>query len=263
MRWAPNALWRFGAAAVKHWPASDEKISFEYKVKRFLQGALMSPERAHVYWNGTFSDDEKKELVRLALPGALGKIIAEMSSLPARSDDLTRYTWWDQKYFLADDILVKSDRMSMAHSVEVRPVFLDHRVVEFAATLPARLKIQGATQKVVLRELMKDKLPPAILRHGKIGFDIPAHDWLRGPLRPMLEETLREGLRDYGNLFRSDAIQNLAKQHAAREVNAGYQLWGLLILFQWLKKWKIQATAWSQPGALTPTSAVSLAQTSQ
>lgn len=252
MRWAPNALWRLGAAAVQHWPASDEKISFEYKVKRFLQGALMKPERAHVYWNGTFSDQEKNELVRMSLPGALGKIIAEMPSVSAGTDDLAPYTWWDQKYFLADDILVKSDRMSMAHSVEVRPVFLDHRVVEFAATLPARLKIQGATQKIVLRELMKDKLPPSIFQHGKIGFDIPAHDWLRGPLRPMLEETLRAGVRDYGDIFRGDVISDLAKRHAARQINAGYQLWGLLILFQWMRKWRIQAAATPHPGAFAP-----------
>jgi asparagine synthase (glutamine-hydrolysing) len=254
MRRAPRGLWRFGSSLLKYWPASDEKISFEYKVKRFLQGALMSPERAHVYWNGTFSDEEKSELVRMPLPDSLRTVVGEMSGLPAGSDDLARYTWWDQKYFLADDILVKSDRMSMAHSVEVRPVFLDHRIVEFAATLPARLKIQGAKQKVVLRELMKDKLPPAILKHGKIGFDIPAHDWLRGPLGPMLEATLREGLRNYGDFFRADTIESLAKRHASRQVNAGYQLWGLLILFQWMKKWKIQASAGPQQGALAPTS---------
>ena len=259
MRWAPSVLWRLGASLVRYWPASDEKISFEYKVKRFLQGAVMAPERAHVYWNGTFSDEEKRELLRRELPGALGKILAEIAALPRGSDDLAPYTWWDQKYFLADDILVKSDRMSMAHSVEVRPVFLDHRVVEFASTLPARLKIRGRQQKVVLRELMKDRLPPAIFQHGKIGFDIPAHDWLRGSLRPMLEETLRDGIREYGELFRADVIDSLARRHADRQVNAGYQLWGLLILFQWMKKWKIQAVASSEIPAFTTAKVSSLA----
>jgi asparagine synthase (glutamine-hydrolysing) len=94
-----------------------------------------------------------------------------------------------------------------------------------------------------------DKLPPAILKHGKIGFDIPAHDWLRGPLRPMLEDTLREGVRDYGDVFRGDVINDLAKRHTARQINAGYQLWGLLILFQWMRKWKIQAAATPQAEA--------------
>ena len=259
MRWAPRGLWRLGTSLVKYWPASDEKISFEYKVKRFLEGAQMTPERAHVYWNGTFSDAEKRELLRMELPGTLGKVIKEMTQLPPGSDDLAAFTWWDQKYFLADDILVKSDRMSMAHSVEVRPVFLDHRVVEFAATLPARLKIRGPAQKVVLRELMKDRLPPAILQHGKIGFDIPAHDWLRGALRPMLEETLRQGIHEYGELFRGEVIDTLAKRHASRQINAGYQLWGLLILFQWMKKWNIQAAEPFETRALAPASVGTIA----
>ena len=81
---------------------------------------------------------------------------------------------FDQKYYLADDILVKSDRMSMAHSVEVRPPFLDHRIVEFAAKLLADLKIRGSQQKLVLSELRKDKLPASILAGKKTGFDIPA-----------------------------------------------------------------------------------------
>ena len=78
----------------------------------------------------------------------------------------------------------------MAHSIEVRPPFLDHRIVEFAASLPDHLKVRGKTQKVVLRELMKRKLPASTLRRKKMGFDFPAHEWLRGPLRSLLLDTL-------------------------------------------------------------------------
>ena len=92
--------------------------------------------------------------------------------------------WFDQSYYLPDDILYKCDRMSMAHSLEVRPPFLDHRIVEFAASLPERLKIRGSRQKYLLRELMRDKLPASVLHRKKEGFDIPAHEWLRGVLRP-------------------------------------------------------------------------------
>ena len=74
---------------------------------------------------------------------------------------LNRFLWLDQMYYLPDDILYKSDRMSMAHSLEVRPPFLDHRIVEFAARLPQNLKIRGGAQKFILRELMKDRLPQA------------------------------------------------------------------------------------------------------
>jgi len=130
----------------------------------------------------------------------------------------------------------------MAHSVEVRPPFLDHRIVEFASTLPAWLKIRGMRQKYVLKELMKDKLPPAILSRKKIGLDIPAHEWLRGPLRTMLLETLRAGLKEHSELFHEDVILELVRLHLDRKANLGYHLWGLLILFLWLKEWGIQTS---------------------
>jgi len=177
------------------------------------------------------------------LPVAFHNLLDEVKELPQSGDDLAHFLWFDQKYYLADDILVKSDRMSMAHSVEVRPPFLDHRIVEFAAKLPARLKIRGSQQKLVLSELRKDKLPASILAGKKTGFDIPAHEWLRGPLRPMLVDSLREGIAEYGQLFRGDVIESFVTRHLERKANVGYHLWGLLILFQWMKRWRIQATS--------------------
>jgi len=131
----------------------------------------------------------------------------------------------------------------MAHSVEVRPPFLDHRIVEFAAKLPARLKIRGSQQKLVLSEMRRDKLPASIQEGKKTGFDIPAHEWLRGPLRSMLVESLRNGIAEYGQLFRGDAIEKFMTLHLERKANVGYHLWGLMILFQWMKRWRIQATS--------------------
>ena len=124
------------------WPASNEKISLEYKLKRLLQGSLMPPERAHVYWNGTFSEAEKAALLKVPLPPSAYRCPrpGPRASLPG--DGIAPYLEFDQDYYLPDDILVKSDRMSMAHAVEVRPPFLDHRILEFAATLPSQLKIE-------------------------------------------------------------------------------------------------------------------------
>jgi asparagine synthase (glutamine-hydrolysing) len=133
--------------------------------------------------------------------------------------------------------------MSMAHAVEVRPPFLDHRIVEFAATVPRKLKIRGSQQKIVLRELRKAKLPATIREGKKTGFDIPAHEWLRGTLRSLLLETVREDTGAYGDLFHAAAIDQLAQRHLKRQANIGYHLWGLLILFQWTKKWEIQTSA--------------------
>jgi asparagine synthase (glutamine-hydrolysing) len=247
VRMLPRSLLRVALRVVRYWPVSDDKISLEYKVKRFLEGALMSPARAHVYWNGTFSDAEKRALVTQPLPPTFKRVLTELDGLPHTSDDLAPYLWLDQKYYLADDILTKSDRMSMAHSVEVRPPFLDHRIVEFAARLPASLKIRGAQQKVILKELMKDKLPKAILERPKTGLDIPAHEWLRGPLLPLLTDALHFGASEYGDVFRSDVVERFLRLHLERKANVGYHLWGLLILFLWMKKWRIQAAPSETP----------------
>ena len=87
---------------------------------------------------------------------------------------------------------------------------------------------------------MEDKLSPDILTRKKIGFDIPAHEWLRGPLLGLLEDSLHFGLSEYGQLFRRDGIQLLKKRHLQREINVGYHLWGLLILFLWMKRWQVR-----------------------
>jgi asparagine synthase (glutamine-hydrolysing) len=146
--------------------------------------------------------------------------------------------------------------MSMAHSLEVRPPLLDHRIVEFAASLPEDMKIRGGAQKMVLRELMKGKLPPSILNRKKTGFDVPAHDWFRGVLRPLLLETLTpEAVRSAG-VFDYSQIQSLIRDHNARRVNVGYQLWGLLTLFLWMKRWGIQAGTPATSTQMAPAAAV-------
>jgi asparagine synthase (glutamine-hydrolysing) len=152
---------------------------------------------------------------------------------------LDRYLWFDQQYFLTDDILMKCDRMSMAHALELRPAFLDHRIAEFAAGLPHSLKIRGSNQKYVLRELMRGKLPPAILKRKKEGFDIPAHAWLRGPLRELLLDTLNDDAVSQSEIFSAPAVRQLVHSHLSRQQNVGYHLWGLMTLFLWMKRWGV------------------------
>jgi asparagine synthase (glutamine-hydrolysing) len=239
----PRQALQLASSILQLLPVSDDKISFEYQLKRFLEGCQMSPDRAHVYWNGTFSEAQKAALLRVEIPPTLDRLLGELRSRTSGSDDLAPYLWFDQTYFLPDDILNKADRMSMAHSLEVRPPFLDHRIVEFAASLPRSLKIRGSRQKVLLKELMRDKLPPSVLRRKKIGFDIPAHDWLRGCLRALMTDVLLDGSSDHASLFRRDVIETYIRQHLERQVNVGYHLWGLMVLFLWMKKWGVQAAA--------------------
>ena len=243
LRRIPAFLRRGALKALELWPVSDDKISFEYKLKRFLAGSLLEPAAAHLFWNGTFSETDKEYLLAFDGYPPLASLTRSLPEEAGRLDPLSRFLWTDQRYYLPDDILCKCDRMSMAHSLEVRPPFLDHRIVEFAASLPIHLKVRGWKLKFLLKELMRDKLPPAILARRKEGFDIPAHDWLRGGLRPLLLETLApEAVRRTG-LFRAEAVEQAIQVHLDRRANLGYHLWGLLVLFLWMKRWGIQTLA--------------------
>jgi asparagine synthase (glutamine-hydrolysing) len=224
-----------------------------------LEGSLLDPIDAHFYWNGTFGVAERQALAAqdmgsgspLPLPSGMD---GEMGGY------LNRFLWLDQLCYLPDDILNKCDRMSMAHSLEVRPPFLDHRIVEFAATLPEDFKIhsgllKGNSLKFILRELMKDKLPRAVLTRGKEGFDIPAHHWLRTALKPLVSETLNERTVREAGIFRWEAIDRVLRAHFERRANFGYHLWGLLLLFLWMKRWEIQPPRAWHTGQRMPASA--------
>jgi asparagine synthase (glutamine-hydrolysing) len=245
LRRAPRSVIRGALRAMSAWPASNEKISLEYKIRRLLQGSLLPAEQAHVYWNGTFSEAEKAALVTQPLPGSMIDLLAPLQAA-APGDGVAPFLHWDQQNYLPDDILVKSDRMSMAHSIEVRPPFLDHRIVEFAATLPTSLKIRGKRQKYVLRELMQPHLTRSVTRRGKVGFDIPAHEWFRGPLRSLLMETFEWAQDEHPDLFRFDRIWTLTERHMSRTLNVGYHLWGLMTLFLWMRRWKISSVSSTQ-----------------
>ena len=156
-------------------------------------------------------------------------------------DDLTKMQYLDLHLWLPGDILLKADKMSMAHSLEVRPPFLDHRIVEFAASLPEEFKIQGKTLKFILRDLMRGKLPEAVLTRPKEGFDIPAHRWFRGPLKALFEETVSRQAVEATGIFDWAAVSRINAGHQARRASHGYGLWGLLILFLWMKRWKIES----------------------
>jgi asparagine synthase (glutamine-hydrolysing) len=237
----PGPLLRVALNIANRLPVSDEKVGFEYKLKRFLAGALLPSDEAHFYWNGTFSKNELRQLNPHGLSRPLASLCTSLPGLPPHSDLFNRYLFVDQHYYLPDDILYKCDRMSMAHSLEVRPPFLDHRIVEFAGRLPANLKIRGSSTKYVMRELVRKKLPSAILRRPKEGLDIPAHEWLRGALRPLLLEALgTESVRRAG-IFSPHAIGAIVDRHLSRRENLGYHLWGLLTLHLWMQRWKIDS----------------------
>jgi asparagine synthase (glutamine-hydrolysing) len=246
MRPLPRSSRLLLARFAEQWPASDEKVSFGYKLKRFTKGSLLSPDEAHCYWNGSFDDRERRALTRLQGYTHVSDLFSGIEG-----KGLNRYLQFDTRYYLADDILYKSDRMSMARSLEVRTPFLDHRIMEFAAGLPERYKLNGAMSKFVLKRLMAGKLPKHILRRPKQGLDIPTHDWFRSALRPLLLDTLSEAALERAGIFESSAVQRLVRAHLERRCDAGYQLWGLLFLVLWARQWNIDLSAAAVPEMVT------------
>ena len=247
MRRTPIALRRTLLWMARLLPVSNEKIGFEYKLKRFLSGSLLPPLEAHFHWNGSLEWQQKVALLGTEryynMPNLGAHLGLKRLSRPALNDWLAL----DQKYYLPDNILTKCDRMSMAHSVEVRPPLLDHRLVEFTASLPPKMKLRGARTKVLLRDLMKAGLPPSILRKPKEGFDIPVHEWLRGALKPFLLEVLSKRNVQECGIFRPVAVEHLLREHLEGRQNLGYSLWGLMTVTQWMKTFKIQAGAEEAP----------------
>jgi len=241
-RRVPPSLRRAALSCAKLLPVSDDKIGLEYKIKRFLEGSLLSPEYAHIFWNGTFTETEKASLFHHASPNPLAGIVSGMN----RGHGLERFLQFDQSYYLADDILAKVDRMSMAHAVEVRPPFLDSRIVDFAARLPERFKLRGSTSKVVLRHLMRNKLPSSVIARPKVGLDIPIHEWFRGPLSGYLLDTLSFSAVQDSGIFAWPVVEQLLNKHLLRQENLGYHLWGLVTLLAWMKRWNVQAPSSAQ-----------------
>jgi len=235
-RMVPRSLRRLSLHSANQLRASNKKIGMDYKLQRFLHGTLMDERSSHVFWNGTFSQPQRRDLMVSQNNTHMLKLL---STIPPRGD-LRRFMAFDQSYYLPDNLLVKVDRMSMAHSLEVRPAFLDHRIVEFAATLPANYSIQGLHLKRLMRHLMKDKLPQRILAKKKQGLDIPVHDWLRGHLKPLLLDTLNQRTVEETGILYWPHLESLIKMHMERKANYGYHLWGLLMLFLWIDQWKIE-----------------------
>jgi asparagine synthase (glutamine-hydrolysing) len=164
-------------------------------------------------------------------------------------DPLTQVLYVDLKTWLANDILVKVDRMSMANSLEVRAPLLDHRVIEFAATVPVHLKYRGWTSKYLLKRHLEGRVPRSVIHRRKQGFDIPLAGWLRGELRDMAEDLLfaRRALgRGYLNV---DAVRQLWRQHQRGTRDNSSELWAFVVLEQWHRTFVDQMPPSTAPGA--------------
>jgi asparagine synthase (glutamine-hydrolysing) len=235
-RYLPRALQHLTPRLVAKLPVSHAKVSFDYKAKRFAKNALLPPERGHYAWKEVFSDEMKRELYAFTTNDELQDpfhVFEREFALCQQHPMLSRLQYVDQRVYLPDDILVKIDRMSMAHSLEVRAPLLDHKLVEFALTIPPELQMKGLKKKYLLKRAMEHKLPAQALSRKKAGFNVPIPSWLRNELRDYAQEVLSERrLREQG-FFHPQYVHQLLRDHNDMKVDYSRNLWGLLIFTLW------------------------------
>jgi asparagine synthase (glutamine-hydrolysing) len=222
---------------VKALPSSTKNLSFDYKAKRFVASSKYDIVTRHHSWFGSFSPDEQRQLLTGEMQALIDKDVygdaKELLDICDASDEIEQMQYLDMNYYMAEDILTKVDRASMAVSLEVRAPFLDPRVAEFASSLPLDYKLKGSNGKYILKETVKDMLPVSITKRPKKGFGIPIAEWLKGKLNPLLHDMLaKERLRNQ-NLFDADYVTKLIAEHEKGIASHHKQLWTLLVFQLW------------------------------
>lgn len=228
------------AALSEALPPSEKKKGFINKTKRFLTGGNISPGLEHYRWLWHLSPEDKHELYTEELRQGVGAFDPASPVLRAlgegNGDMLNRQLYADFKIFLADDILVKVDRMSMTTSLEARAPFLDRNVIEMAFRMPGSLKLKGVTRKHILKRAMKGILPDSILERRKEGFSIPMKNWLKRELRPLMEEFLSEQRIRRQGLFQWQTVDRYLSEHLSGRQNHAHKLFPLMVFSRWAEE---------------------------
>ncbi|HYL79975.1 MAG TPA: asparagine synthase (glutamine-hydrolyzing), partial [Candidatus Acidoferrum sp.] len=243
------------------WPRGGRRTGLRSRGHRFLEGLAEAPERRYARWLCHFTEDRKDALCtpefRRAAGGAddLEALLGVYRETDA-PDFVDATMGVDVALYLPDDLLVKVDIASMAHSLEARSPFLDHEFMEFAATIPSSLKVQGRTTKYILKRALRGVLPEEILRRPKKGFGVPIDHWLRHELRDLARETLLAPTCLDRGYFRREPLERMLEEHVRGTANWDSLLWNLLMLEFWHRTYVDgEGTLAAQRRALQPTAA--------
>ena len=222
---------------VKLLPVKTKNLSLDYKALRFITGAKYDTVARHHVWFGSFTPEEQQQLLTPeALAASDGEIYADARAIAdeCNNDDLViRMQSVDTRLYLAEDILTKVDRASMAVSLEVRAPFLDPRVAEFAASLPCNYKLRGLKTKYILKKAVRDMLPAFVTRRGKKGFGVPVAEWLKVKLRPLARDLLSPERVRRAGVFNPEFVARLQDEHERGVANHRKLLWTLLMFELW------------------------------
>jgi asparagine synthase (glutamine-hydrolysing) len=225
---------------VNNLPVSTKNLSFDYKAKRFVAASKYDTVTRHHTWFGSFSIDEQQLLlskdVLAKTCGDIYKGAKDLLKICDATNEIEQMQFLDMNFYMAEDILTKVDRASMAVSLEVRAPFLDPRVAQFAASLPLEYKLKGKKGKYILKKAIEPLLPKSILERPKKGFGIPIAEWLKGRLNPLMHDLLApERLKDQG-LFNEKFVSKLISEHEKNIASHHKQLWTLLVFQLWHDK---------------------------
>jgi asparagine synthase (glutamine-hydrolysing) len=238
-----SALRRILAARLwQAMPTSGQQKSRLRQFKRFSEALGMSPARRYLDWISIFNEPRRADLYSdefvSQLPAADPFDFLQVAWRRAgRRDAMTTASLTDLTTYLPCDLLARLDIASMAHSLEARSPLLDHRVVEFAGSLPASLKYRFGRGKRLLQDAFGDLLPPEVFRRRKMGFGLPLNSWLCGELSPLVDELLSETAVIRRGWFRPEAVQRLVQEHRSRRFDHSARIWALLVLEKWCQTW--------------------------
>jgi asparagine synthase (glutamine-hydrolysing) len=234
----PQRFRKWCALGVNRMPSSSDQHSLGFKMKKFMRGVEYKPEWANSIWWGAYLPEEKKQLLTediasmMAAHSDYAPIATYLDDVQT-VDEFNRIFYLDLKLYLQDNLLVKVDRMSMAHSLEVRVPFLDRSVVKLACQLPPHFKVKGLETKYVLRRAMAPLLPETIRKRGKQGFDLPLGKWLKNELKEALEDTLRSRKSRGAEFFNHQYVDRLLCEHISGRRNHRQLLWSLFVFLSW------------------------------
>ncbi|HSB26409.1 MAG TPA: asparagine synthase (glutamine-hydrolyzing) [Pyrinomonadaceae bacterium] len=218
-------------------PVKTKNLSLDYKAMRFVTGAKYDPVARHHIWFGSFTPDQQEELLTAnALAQTNGDIYQQARQMMkecGEQDPVKSMQNLDTRLYLAEDILTKVDRASMAVSLEVRAPFLDPRVAEFAASLPSNYKLRGQKTKYILKRAVDDMLPRFVTRRPKKGFGVPVAEWLKFKLRPLARDLLSPERVRRAGVFNPEFVSRLQDEHERGVANHRKLLWTLLMFELW------------------------------
>jgi len=214
-------------------------------LKRLEQVTTMDPRASILRWGSYFSPDQRRSLWRSELWQEHNSHNAEewlmewYDQLPMGTGRLDRTLFCDTNTYLPGDLLVKSDRMSMAASLEARSPFLDHELVEWVSRLPINMKLNHRSGKYLLKKAFQDYLPASVLDHRKQGFGIPVGSWFRGPLSEWSRQILLGQKNPLHVWFNSDQVEHLLEEHQSGRFDHGKRIWSLMMLALWTEGKKL------------------------